>query len=388
MKTVKTLSQGINADILGRMALNGHSNWLEIDLGAIRHNIQQLKRITGKAVMVVLKANAYGHGLVEAAHAAEQAGARWCGVARIEEALSLRDAGIRTRILVLGYTSPLAVPRAAAENISLMVYDREVAAAYAAEGRANKSQAVVHVKFDTGMGRLGSFPQEGVELVRWIKEEPWLTLEGVCTHFARADELGVPTTREQLARFEQLLQALQAEGLRPEWVHAANSAATLYHPQSHYDMVRCGIAVYGLDPSPEAPLPPEFRPALEWKTLLISVKDLPPGHGVSYGHRYFTRKTERIGVLAAGYADGFRRTAGNFALVRGKRVPVVGRVSMDQCMVQLDEVPDAQIGDEAVLIGRQGDAFLPAEELAKTWGTINYEVICGLANRVPRLYKD
>jgi alanine racemase len=370
------------------MTLNGYSNWLEIDLRAIRNNIHELKKITGKAVMVVLKANGYGHGLVEVAHAAEQAGAGWCGVARIEEALILRQAGIRNRILVLGYTSPLAVPRAVAENISLIVYDREVAAAYAAEGLVNKTPVAVHVKFDTGMGRLGYFPQDGVEFVRWIKEQPGLKLEGVYTHLARADERDVSTTDEQIARFSTLLAGLDAEGLRPQWVHAANSAATLYRPETRYDLVRCGIAVYGLDPAPEAPAPKGFIPALSWKTLLISVKMLPPKHGVSYGHSYFTRKVERIGVLATGYADGFRRTEGNFVLVRGKRVPVVGNVCMDQCMVQLDDVPDAQIGDEVVLIGRQGDACIRAEEVAKTWGTINYEVICGLANRVPRLYKE
>ncbi len=213
-----------------------------------------------------------------------------------------------------------------------------------------------------------------------------LHIEGLFTHLARSDEPEVGTTIWQLDRFNRLVRELEAAGLRPGLVHAANSAGSLYFPQAYFDLVRPGIAIYGLHPSAEAPLPQGFRPAMSWKAQLVSVKELPPGHGVGYNYRYFTSGTERIGVIPAGYADGFRRRLGNFVLVGGKRVNVVGGVCMDQCMVRLDEVPSARIGDEVVLMGEQGDLTIRAEDIGLAWGTNNYEVVCGLAARVPRVY--
>jgi alanine racemase len=183
-----------------------------------------------------------------------------------------------------------------------------------------------------------------------------------------------------------LIDGLQACGIRPDFFHAANSAGALYFPEARYDLIRPGIAIFGLHPSPQATLPDSFKQALTWKTRLISIKNLPPGHGVSYGFRYITSRQERIGVIPVGYADGFRRVANNSVIVGGKRIPVVGNVCMDQCMLQMDQVPDAQIKDEVILIGSQGEENITAEELADTWGTINYEVICGLARRLPRFY--
>ncbi|MBI4927265.1 MAG: alanine racemase, partial [Anaerolineae bacterium] len=332
--------------------------------------------------------NAYGHGLVEAARAAVQAGAGWLGVARIDEALTLIRHGIQARIIVLGYTEPERAGEAAATGVRLAVYDEAVAQAYADCARPVGHPLYVHAKFDTGMGRLGHTPEDGLTFVRGLAQLPSLEVEGAFTHFAEADEPEKSTTLHQLARFEALLQTLNAAGLRPAWVHAANSAGALNFPQARYDMVRPGIAVYGLTPSPTSPLPPEFRPALSWKARLASVKLLPPGHGIGYNFKYFTAQEERIGVVTVGYADGFRRRLGNYALVRGKRVSVVGGVCMDQCMLQLDQVLDAQIGDEVVLIGRQGQASIPAEEIAQSWGTIDYEVVCGLGARVPRIYTE
>jgi alanine racemase len=365
---------------------NGYSYWLEIDLGAICGNIQQLKQLCGVPVMAVVKARGYGHGLVETALAAEKAGSPWCGVARLEEAVELRKGGYRQRILVLGYTSPLRVPEAMAHHISLTVYDLEMARGYAAQAQNCQGCLPLHVKFDTGMGRLGLPPEGGIEFLRWLSQQPGLKLEGVYTHFARADEPAVPTTGWQLKRFVELINGVEAAGLRPEWVHACNSAGALCYPAARFDLVRIGIAIYGLNPSPEVTLPAGMRPALTWKTRLTSLKVLPTGHGVSYGHRYFTVQDERIGVIAAGYADGLRRMAGNIALVGGQRVPVVGSVCMDQCMLQLTHLPDARIGDEAVLIGSQGSESIRADDLARNWGTINYEVVCGLDDRLPRVY--
>lgn len=368
------------------MEFDIYSNWIEIDLEAIRHNIKELQYITKQPVMAVVKANAYGHGLIEVSQAAEAAGATWCGVARLEEAVVLRHAGIRCRILVLGFTPPRRIMEALEEDISLTIYDPEVAHAYAALAQESKTRLRVHVKFDTGMGRLGMYPEEGVEFLQWLYAQPGLELEGIFTHLARADEPDEPTTDQQIDRFQRLIEGLRAYGLRPPWVHAANSAAALYFPKARYGLVRPGIAVYGLHPSEKATLPLRFHPALSWKTRLISVKTLPQGHGVSYGHRYYTSQSERIGVIAAGYADGLRRISNNFALIHAKRVPIVGTVCMDQCMLQLDEVPEAAVGDEVVLIGKQDDVSITAEEVAKLWGTINYEVVCGLAKRLPRIY--
>ncbi len=369
-----------------------HSTWLEISLSAIQNNVRQMAAITRCPVMAVIKANAYGHGLVEVARAVQTDHASWLanswlGVARVNEAVILRHAGIRLPILVLGYCPPERAPEAAAQDICLTVYDLELSRAMAAHVREAGLRLRVHVKVDTGMGRLGAFPQDALQLVTALHALPELQMEGVFTHFASADEPQLSTTSDQLNRFQQTLIAIQDAGLRPALVHAANSAAALYFPEARFDMVRAGIAIYGLHPSEEAPLPEGFLPALQWKARLASVKMICPGEGIGYGHRYHTQGQERIGVVPVGYADGMRRMVGvNVALVGGKQVRMVGGICMDQCMLQLDDVPDAQIGDEVTLIGRQGMTTLAAEDLARAWSTVNYEVVCGLAERLARIY--
>jgi alanine racemase len=364
-----------------------HSTWLEIDLGAIQNNIRQIRSIIHRPLMPVVKANGYGHGLVEVGRAAVSVGAEWLGVARLEEALALRQAGIRLPVLVLGFCPPDRVPEAVASRASLAVHHPEIARAFSEQARSVGQRVAVDAKIDTGMGRLGVLPDDGPAFIRFIQDQPGLELEGLFTHLARADEPGLDTTGWQLERFKRLVGVLEAEGLRPKFVHAANSAAALYFPAACFDLARPGIAIYGLHPSPQAPLPPGFRAAMCWKARLASVKDLPAGHGVSYNHRYTTRQVERIGVVPAGYADGFRRRPGGSVLAGGRRVPVVGAVCMDQFMVQLDGVPQARIGDEVVLLGAQGESAITAEELAQDWGTINYEVVCGMAGRLPRVYR-
>jgi alanine racemase len=203
---------------------------------------------------------------------------------------------------------------------------------------------------------------------------------------ARADEPESGATESQLAVFERLLADLDTSGARPPIVHAANSSGALYFPAARFDLVRTGIAIFGIDPSPDAPLPPEFRAALAWKARLSSKKTIPPQHGIGHGHAYITQTDESIGVIPVGYADGFRRVPGNDVLIAGRRVPVVGNVAMDQAMVRLDSVPQAEIGSEVVIIGRQGDEVISAHDIARRWGTISYEVVCGLANRLPRVY--
>lgn len=362
------------------------STWVEIDLLAIENNVRWFCEKTGVLVMAVVKANAYGHGAVPCAFAALRGGAHWCGVARIEEALELRRAGIECPILLLGYTPPERLRQAIENQISIVVWDKRQIFEVEAASREAGRPARVHLKVDTGMSRLGVQPEQALDLAKRLAGSDGLLFEGIFTHFARADERDHGPTELQERRFREVLAELEAAGLKPPIVHAANSAAALTRPGATFNMVRTGISIYGLHPSPQCLLPAEFRPALVWKTVLSQVKTLSAGRGISYGHTYTTRTRERIGTLPVGYADGFRRVTGNQVLICGRRVPVVGRVCMDQTMVQLDGVPDASVGDEVVLIGHQGQEQITAEEVARRWGTINYEVVCGIGSRVPRVY--
>lgn len=365
---------------------NGYSNWLVVDLGVLKRNVAFLKVHTGADVMAVVKANGYGHGIVAAARAAADAGARFCGLARVEEALELRKAGLSISLLVLGYTPAYRFKRAIENDISITIFDPEQLPDLIAAAQRVGRPAQVHVKVETGMGRLGARPEVALDLLRALAANDELLMEGVFTHFARADEPGSGTNTQQLLVFNSLLKDIESAGLQPELIHSANSAALLSRADTHFDMIRVGIAMYGLAPSADSKMPVELEVSLTWKAELCAVRNLPAGSGVSYGHVYTTSRSERIGVIPVGYGDGYRRVTGNSVLIRGVRVPVVGRVCMDQMMVQLDGVPDAQVGDEVILIGSQGELTITADDLADLWGTINYEVVCGISARVPRLY--
>ena len=365
-----------------------HATWVEIDLGAIEGNARALASSTDAQLMAVVKANGYGHGAVETARAARRGGATWFGVARPEEALELRDSGFRAPVLVLGPAPPDRLSQLVSQEVSITVCDADQIEFASRAAQSEGVQAKAHLKLDTGMSRLGASPSEAKRLARSLSENGSTLYEGVFTHFARADEPAESSNREQLERFNESLSELDGEGLRPLMVHAANSAATFELTAAHFDMVRVGIALYGLQPSREWSLPDPFRPALAWKSQLTRVRELPPGTGVSYGHEYVTQSNERIGTIPVGYADGLRRTDGNQVLVGGSAAPVAGRVCMDLSMLQLDAVPQAVEGDEVVLVGRQGAAAITAENVAERWGTINYEVTCGIGRRVPRLAKS
>ena len=367
---------------------NSYSSWVEVDLGAIENNVRHFQRTSPAALMAIVKANAYGHGAVPVAQAALRAGASWLGVARPDEAMQLRLAGIYAPMLLLGYTPPDQLGEMIRHKVSMTVWSAEQISFISEIAQRLDSAARLHLKVDTGMSRLGIRPEQALSLAQQIASTPGVQFEGVFTHFARADETDRVPTDDQESLFCQVIEQLETQDLRPPWVHASNSAASLTRPSALFDLIRLGIAMYGLHPSGDCLNPPEIRPALTWKSVLSQVKLLPAGRGVSYGHVYRTRSEERIGTVAVGYADGFRRTQGNQLLVAGVQVPVVGRVCMDQIMVQLDEAPGARAGDEVVLIGRQGQAHLPAEVLAASWGTINYEVVCGIGARVPRLYSS
>lgn len=364
-----------------------YATWVEIDLDALASNVRRLANSTQTAVMAIVKANAYGHGIVPAARAALQGGAVWLGVARLEEALQLRDAGIEAPLLVMGYTPLARLGDAMRQKISLAVWEHSQIEAAAAQASLTGAQAHVHIKIDTGMSRLGVQMEQAAALVQSAAATPGVFLEGIFTHFARADEQEQAPTLQQETLFTELLTSLEAQGIRAPWIHAYNSAASLWRRSSRFNLLRPGISIYGLHPSDDCLLPDGFQPVLSWKAVLSLVKVLPPGRGVSYGHEYVTRSTERIGTVPVGYADGFRRNKPNEVLISGKRVPVVARVCMDQVLVQLDSIPDAVAGDEVVIIGRQGDQAISVEQVGARWDTINYDVVCGISARVVRVYR-
>jgi alanine racemase len=363
-----------------------HSTWASVDLSAIKNNVHRILDRSKVQVMAIVKANAYGHGAVPVAQAALEAGASWCGVARVSEALELRQAGLNCPILILGYTPKLQYGEMIARQVSMTIWDLRQVEEISVTASLLGKEAKLHLDVDTGMSRLGAEPDEIVGLLGTIAHLPNVQVEGLFTHFACADEADPAPTDHQEELFHGLMKKLESTGIHIPLIHVANSAASLTRPSVYFDCVRLGIAMYGLHPSAECPLPPGFRPALTWKSVLSQVKTLPPGRGVSYGHEYVTTRAERIGTVPVGYADGFRRASGNQVLVAGRKVPVVGRVTMDQIMVQLDAVSDAKEGDEVVLVGVQGESSITAEDIAGWWGTINYEVTSGIAHRVARIY--
>jgi alanine racemase len=365
---------------------NEYSTWVEVDLGAIEENVRYFLQSTGKQCMAVVKAEAYGHGALQIAKTACKAGASWLGVARAGEALALRAAGIDEPIFLLGWTPPRRMEALIKANVSLAFWSEAQLADISEATEKVGGRANVHLKIDTGMSRVGVKPEAASHLAQEARRMPNVHLEGVFTHFAKADESDPTTTDSQLRIFREIVDNWESSGLRPPLVHCANSAAALRRPEAWYDLVRVGIAMYGLHPSSVCKLPGVVRPALSWKSCLAQVKVLPPGRGISYGHIYTTTAEERIGTIPVGYADGFRRVEGNEVLVGGKRVPVVGRVTMDQIMVQLDALPGAQTGDEVVIIGSQEAERISAEDVADRWGTINYEVTSGILKRVTRVY--
>ena len=371
-----------------RLVRPGRPTWLEVDLEAIAHNVRRVVEIVGPAVTVlaVLKADAYGHGAVRVARTALNNGARYLGVASINEGMVLRQAGIHAPILVLGYTPAWQARELALNDLSATVFGIDVARALDQAAKELHSRIRVHVKVDTGMGRLGLLPDEVVPFVLQLRTLRDLILEGLFTHFSVAD-CDADYTRWQIDRFRQVLAALEKVDIQFPLVHAANSSAILTLPESHFDMVRLGIALYGLDPSYEVPCPPDFRSALAFKTQVAQVKALPPGSFVSYGNTYQTGAEQRIAVIPVGYADGFRRAPHHWGevLVRGQRAPIVGRVCMDQTMIDVTAIPDVRQGDEVVLIGEQGEEHITAEAVAERLGTINYEVVSEILARVPRI---
>ena len=372
--------------------------WVEVNVRAIEHNTRRLTEIarSGVELMAMVKANAYGHGAVEVSRAARRGGATWLGVVSIGEGIELRRANIDAPILVLGATPP-AWARAGVENkLALAVFSIDTAQAISNAARELGTRARVHIKIDTGMTRLGVMPEQAVEFAGAVRDLGDVEIEGIFTHFAMADSpdafdvegWGDKYTQQQLVRFRDVIDAFERAGIRVRFRHAANSPATVNRSEARLNLVRSGILIYGLDPSDEAPRPPDFIPALSFKTQVASVKSVPAGTFVGYGCTFRTERASRIAVLMVGYADGFRRALSNrgAVLVRGKRAPVVGRVCMDMTMIDVTDIAGVQPGDEVVLIGIQGTEGIRAEEVARNQGTNNYETVTTISARVERRY--
>lgn len=371
--------------------------WAEIDLKAIRHNFRLSADMAGPdaQVMAVVKADAYGHGAVEVAKAVAEEGAGALGVARICEAEELRRAGLDLPILIFGYTPPCDAARLADQDITQAVFSRDYALEL--DKAAEKAGCTVkgHLKIDSGMGRIGFLPpgnhgtQSVSESMGFLLDLKHIRLDGLFTHFASSDGKDLTKARKQLATFASTLRELQDAGFSFSHVHAANSAAIMSMPEAHFDMVRQGISLYGLYPSDEMDKSlMDLWPAMSIKATLAEVKRVPAGFSVSYGHTYVTERETLIGTVPVGYADGYDRhlSSAGTMLVRGRRVPVVGRVCMDQTMIDLGNVPDAEPGDEVVILGRQGQEEVSADEIARQIGTINYEVVSRIMPRVKRIY--
>lgn len=363
---------------------------VEIDLGAIRHNVRVLRALVAPAeVLAVVKADAYAHGAVPVARAAVDAGATHLGVALVEEGVALRDAGIEVPILVLSEPPPEAAPEVVARGLTPIVYtDVGVEALAKAVAESGGPPLRVHLKIDTGMHRVGVACARATAFAGRVAEHPELDLAGVCTHFAVADEPDRADTARQLERFAAARAELAAAGLDPRPVHAANSAAAIGFPDSRFDLVRIGIALYGIPPAPGVGEDLGLVPALSLRSRVAHVKRLPAGERVSYGLRYELPTDAGIATVPIGYADGVPRNlaaTGAEVLVRGRRCRIAGTVTMDQLMVDVGDLP-VEVGDVVTLIGADGPESVTAAEWAERLGTIGYEIVCGIGPRVPREY--
>jgi alanine racemase len=350
-----------------------------IDLDAIRHNVRLLKP-SGSELMAVVKANAYGHGDVPVARAALDAGATWLGVAAIEEGAVLRDAGIDARVLMLSEFPRGAERDGLTASLTPTLYTEDGLKELVA---ASRDAVGVHIKVDTGMHRVGLPPDRVPEFARAVIDAGFV-VDGLWTHFAKAEVLTDPLSAQQLHAFREVVGKLEGMGIRPQYVHAANSAATMALGESHFDLVRTGIAMYGILPGPDLS-DPGLQPAMSWRSEVTLVKRVARGDGISYGHHYRVDKDSTIATVPVGYADGYSRLLSNRGevIIRGRRHRVAGAVTMDHIMVDCGDHP-IEPGDTVTLLGSEGEARVTADDIAGWMGTIPYEVVCGVSERVPR----
>jgi len=362
------------------------NTYTEIDLEAIKHNVSQIRGLIKPSVkyMAVVKANAYGHGSVAVSRAAVEAGADYLAVANLKEALEIREAGIVSPILILTESPTSVMNEILHYDLSQTVYSFSEAQALSSEAKRKNKPAKVHVKVDTGMGRVGVLPSEALAFIAKISSLPGLELEGIFTHFAKAEDPQDNFTEGQFDKFKYVISKAAQIPIK----HSANSAGVLFHADTHLDMVRVGLMMYGLYPSGASRSLIKLKPALSFKSRITYLKKVPAGTPLSYGGTYQAPSETTIATIPVGYADGFSRRLSNrgAVIIRGKRYPVVGRVTMDLTMVNVGDAK-VEVGDEVVLIGEQNGQLISADEIADLEDTISYEVVCGIGKRVPRIYK-
>jgi alanine racemase len=360
-----------------------------IDLSALAHNFSEVTgRIGGRKVLAVVKAQAYGHGAVPVGRRLVELGASMLGVALVEEGRELREAGITAPILVMGPVFPEQAEALVRLSLTPVVFTTTVADALSQAATELRRTVSVHVKIDTGMGRVGITPEEAAGFIAGIAKLKGIKVDGLMTHFSDADLRDRQFASAQMDRFESLVRSLEERGISVVLRHAANSAAVLAFDRALLTMVRPGLMLYGYDPL-EQSSGADLRPVLSLVSRIAFLKKVPAGTPISYGRTFVTKRESRIATVPVGYADGYSRALSNRgeAIVRGRRVPVVGRVCMDMTMLDVTDVPQAQAGDEVVLIGRQGNERITADDIAARTGTIAYEVLCGIAGRVPRVVR-
>ena len=372
------------------MRSEGTVTWAEIDLDAIDANIRAFQRFTGPRVEIiaVVKANAYGHGAVPVARTSLQAGATRLAVARLIEGIELRRAGLTAPILIMGYTPADGVDQIVAHDLTPCPITAEFIQALSARALALGRVVPIHLKVDTGLSRFGLLPEEILPFAQSIQKLPGLRLEGLFTHFATADSLDESYARKQLGIFKAVLGSLQAAGIEIPLLHVANTGITMRYPEAHFNAIRPGIGIYGLPPSDEYPPAFELRPALALKTRISRVRHLPAGTSISYGCTYITPQEMPVGLATVGYGDGLHRLLSNrgAVLVHGQRAPILGRVAMDNIILDLRGITDVEMNDEVVIIGSQGSETIRADEVARQAETINYEVTTSLLPRVERVF--
>ena len=360
--------------------------WAEINLNNLAHNFRQIKKMlcAGIKIMVIVKADAYGHGLIPVSKKIVSCGADFLGVASIDEGIKLRETGIKIPILVLGIILKRDIAPILKYGLAVTVCEEEFAKSLNRQARKKNKKANVHLKVDTGMGRIGVMPHDAENLAGKISRLPFINVEGLFTHFALADT-DEDFTFYQVGLFNKLTDGLKKKGIDIPLVHAANSMGIIDYKNSHFNMVRPGLVIYGLYPKENLKI--NLKPVLTLKTKVVFVKSVPAGYGISYGHAYVTKHATRIATLPIGYGDGYPRSLSNKGpvLIRGRRLRICGRICMDQIMVDVAGM-NVKIGDEAILIGSQGREKISAEELARLSGTIPYEIVCGLGSRIPRVY--
>lgn len=374
--------------------------WVDIDSSALEHNIQQFCNLIGftKKIAIIVKANAYGHGILEISKLASKYGADWLGMNSLEEALFLREKGINLPIILLGYVPLSELQKAVENNIRLTVYNQETIDKLGKITSSIKRKAYLHIKLETGTHRQGIKGEDLLPFIMRIEKYHYLIVEGVSTHFANIEDTTDHSyAQSQLEKFNQYLKLLKKNKIEIPIKHTACSAATILFPETYFDMVRVGIGIYGLWPSKETYLsciqnqrePVSLKPVLSWKTKIVQIKEVPEGVFIGYGCTYKTTRPTRLAVLPVGYYDGYDRHLSNssYVLVKGKRAPLRGRVAMNFITVEITDIPGVKLEDEVVLLGRQGKETLTAEYLASLCGTINYEIVTRINPLIPRLVR-